>query len=111
GSRRKRRAGKARIRARVLWHVRGPRGLDRTEVIVAQTSALAERQAQIGELGLVPADADAEDEAAARGLIHGGRRLGRDERAPVRQDDYAGAQTHALGAPREIGEERERIGP
>ena len=89
----------------------GPGRLDRADVVVAQPAALPERQAQVHELGLVPAHADAEDEPPARRLVDGGRRLGRHQRVAVGQYDDAGAELDAPRPPGEKGQERERIRP
>src|SRR4030095_2428782 len=51
------------------------------------------------------------DEAAAGGLIHGGRRLCRDQRVAIGQHDDAGAQLDAPRAPGQEGQQRERIRP
>ena len=108
---RERGPAEAHVAALVLRNIVGPGGLDGPDVVVAQTSALAERQAEILELGLVPAHADAEDEAAARRLVHRGGGLGGHQGAPVRQHDDAGAEANALRPPRQIREQREGIGP
>jgi hypothetical protein len=111
GTRRECRAGEARVLALVLGHVGRPRRLDRTKIVVAQPAALPERQAKVHELGFIPADADAEDESPAGGLVHRGRRLRRHQGAAVRQHDHARAQTDPARAAREKREQRERIGP
>jgi len=111
GTRRERRAREACVLPLVLGHVGGEGRLDRADVVVAQLAALPERQTQVRELRLVPAHADAENETPARGLVDGGRRLGRDEGAAVGEHDHAGAEVDAAGAAGEEGEERERIGP
>src|SRR5207244_4584763 len=67
--RRERRAAEAHVVALVLGDVAGERGLDGADVVVAQPAALAKRQAQVGELGFVPAHADAEDESPAGCLV------------------------------------------
>src|SRR3989442_4003751 len=104
-------AGEARVRALVLRNIAGPGRLDRAEIVVAQAAALPERQAEVHELGLVPAHADAEDEAPARRLVDGGCRLGRHEGAPVGKHDDAGSQADALRAPGQVRQELERVQP
>src|SRR3989454_3072864 len=104
-------AGEARVRALVLRNIAGPGRLDRAEIVVAQAPALPEWQAEVYELGLVPAHADAEDEAPARRLVDGGCRLGGHEGVPVGKHDDAGAEVDALRAPGEGREERKRVWP
>src|SRR6266851_7505915 len=104
-------AREAHVLAAVLRDVGGEGGLDGADVVVAEPAALVERQPQVHELGLVPTHPDPEDEAAARGLVHGGRGLGRDQRVAVGEHDDAGPQADALRAPREEGEQREGIRP
>src|SRR3989442_1141033 len=104
-------AGEARVRALVLRNIAGPGRLDRAEIVVAQAPALPEWQAEVYELGLVPAHADAEDEAPARRLVDGGCRLGGHEGVPVGKHDDAGAEVDALRAPGEVREERKRVWP
>ena len=110
-ARRERRPAEREIAAGIARLVGRPRGLDDREVLVGHRAALRERQPQVLELGLVPADADAEDEAAARDLVDRGRGLRGDERIAIRQHDHARAHLDPVRPPGEEGEERERVGP
>src|SRR4030095_7960475 len=110
-TRRERGPGEAHVLALVLRHVGRPGGLDRADVVVAQPAALAERQAQGGELRLLPAHAHTEDEASARALIDGRRSLGRHQRVAVGQHDDAGSELDPARAAGEEREQRERIRP
>ena len=110
-ARRERGAREAQVPALVLGHVGGPGRHDGAEVVVAHPPALPEGQPEAAELLLVPADTHTEDEAPARRLVHGRRRLGRHERVAVGQDDHAGAELDAPRAAGEVRQERERIRP
>src|SRR6059036_362265 len=97
-------AGEARL-------IGAPGGLDHAQILVGLCAALAERQPEVLELFLVPADPDAEDEAAARGLVDGRRGLRGHEWVAVGQHDDARANVDPPRPARDEGQERERIGP
>ena len=61
------------------------------------------------ELDLVPADADAQPEAALAQCIERGRLLGHQRRLALRQDQHAGGELDLLGHAGQEGEEHEGI--
>ena len=87
----------------------GPDRLHRLDALAHQLGARGERRAMVFHLLGVPADADAEQEAAARDLIDRGHQLrGLDRIALVDQAD-AGADLQCLRRHRRGGQRHERV--
>ena len=61
------------------------------------------------ELDLVPADPDAEPEAAARQHVETGRLFGDEHRLALRQDQHLGREIGDVGATGEEAEQHERV--
>src|SRR2546428_352621 len=76
---------------------------------VGDGAALLERGAERAELRLQIADADAEDQPAVREPVEAGQLLGQHERVALRQDDDAGAETHAARYRGTVGQRDHRI--
>jgi hypothetical protein len=73
-------------------------------------AALLERDAERVELLLQPADADAEDGAAARQHVERGDLLGDVERVALRQDQDAGGDLDRRRDGGDVGERQQRVG-
>src|SRR5262249_22703930 len=72
-------------------------------------ATVGERRAESPELGLEVADADSEDQPAARQNVEARQLLGKDQRVSLRQDDDAGAESHARRHRRRVGQRDRRI--
>ena len=105
--RQQRHAGHRRPEIALELHRRaGPGLLDQLDALLDPLAALLHVDAENVELVADEAAADAEIEPALRQLVERRRLLGHPHRIVERQHGRAGAEPDALGARREIGEER-----
>jgi hypothetical protein len=79
------------------------------DLLVEDPAAIRVGNPERGVLHVVPARADAQPQAALGEQLHLDRLLGHQRGLPLRQDDDAGCQLDALGHPRQVCEERERL--
>src|SRR5207253_537239 len=79
------------------------------DLLLRPATAIMEVFVEADKLDLVPADTDAEPEAAARQHVEAGRLLGDQHGLALRQDQHLGREIRDLGAPREKPEQYERV--
>lgn len=99
--------GELAMMARALL---APECAHRGDVVVGACAAALERDAERAEFLGKPADADAEDQAAAGEAVECRRLLGEHQRVALRQDDHARRQAKRRRVRGDPGEPDERIG-
>ena len=87
-----------------------PDHAQRVDGLVGAAAALVGVDAEGRDLLAHPADADAEEQAAAGEAVDGGAALGELERVVLREHEDAGAEPDPLGAGGQPGQQVERIG-